>query len=252
MKHDARDRINYRLYRRMPTIKQISTKDITPGIRDVLDLQGIPKNKSVSDRVTNIINDCIDLLEQNAEPVSIIKTLDVEEALNIFNGESENDNSSPIKDIIMTGRHFTLFALTVGEKICNDIQSFFDDNKLAEGAILDSVASAAADKSVDIITRRIVDDKDRSGLSNHGLKYLSYSPGYCGWHLSGQKKLFHALKPGSIGIDLNNSFLMAPIKSVSGMIIGNDAENHVIKPQYDFCKSCRTHSCVERNTILSN
>ncbi len=133
-----------------------------------------------------------------------------------------------------------------------DIIDLKGKSKLCQVLVGSVEEAAAAENIVGIITGQILDEQESSGLSNHQMRYVSYSPGYCGWHISGQKKLFSVLKPDSIGINLNNSFLMQPIKSVSGMIIGNDAQNHMIKPQYDFCKRCRTHSCLERNMILSN
>jgi hypothetical protein len=75
---------------------------------------------------------------------------------------------------------------------------------------------------------------------------LGYSPGYCGWHISGQKKLFAYLHPERIGITLNNSYLMTPLKSVTGVLVAGPPEIHRFKPDFPFCRHCRTYSCLER------
>ncbi|MHC4266624.1 MAG: vitamin B12 dependent-methionine synthase activation domain-containing protein, partial [Planctomycetota bacterium] len=83
-------------------------------------------------------------------------------------------------------------------------------------------------------------------------RILSYSPGYCGWDISGQKKLFEYLHPGKIGISLNNTYLMTPLKSVSGVLVAGKNEIHQFRPNYPFCKSCKTHSCLLRMKALGS
>ena len=52
-----------------------------------------------------------------------------------------------------------------------------------------------------------------------------FSPGYCGWNIKGQKELFSLLPENYCKISLTNSFLMNPVKSISGIIgIGKKVE----------------------------
>jgi hypothetical protein len=81
---------------------------------------------------------------------------------------------------------------------------------------------------------------------------LRYSPGYCGWHISGQKRLFERLNPAEIGITLNSSFLMQPLKSISGVIVSAERKYHLIKSDYPFCAVCPHRSCRERINLLLN
>ncbi|MCP4153380.1 MAG: hypothetical protein GY757_36975 [bacterium] len=82
--------------------------------------------------------------------------------------------------------------------------------------------------------------------SETSMRVLNYSPGYCGWHISGKGKLFEKLKPGSIGIRLNESYLMSPLKSISGVLTAGEQAIHRFDNNYPFCKQCRTYSCRER------
>ena len=75
---------------------------------------------------------------------------------------------------------------------------------------------------------------------------LPYSPGYCGWHVSGQGRLFGALCPEEIGIRLNASFLMQPLKSVSGVLVAGAPEIHDFDDDFDFCAECTTRECRVR------
>jgi hypothetical protein len=74
----------------------------------------------------------------------------------------------------------------------------------------------------------------------------AYSPGYCGWHISGQRALFDRLRPERIGISLNESFLMTPLKSVSGVLIAGPVDSHMFVANFSYCVDCRERSCTER------
>ena len=73
---------------------------------------------------------------------------------------------------------------------------------------------------------------------------LPYSPGYCGWRVTEQHLLFGMLPDRPCGIELTESSLMYPIKSVSGIIgIGSRVER---KPYG--CAICRNTACYKRRT----
>ena len=69
-----------------------------------------------------------------------------------------------------------------------------------------------------------------------------YSPGYCGWSLREQKKLFACFDAPPCGVTLNDSCLMFPIKSVSAVVpIGAN----VVKQPYG-CAVCSKEDCYKR------
>jgi len=45
---------------------------------------------------------------------------------------------------------------------------------------------------------------------------------------------------------LLDSFLMKPLKSVSGVIVVGEKEIHDFEDSYPFCSQCRSHSCRDR------
>ena len=77
---------------------------------------------------------------------------------------------------------------------------------------------------------------------------LAYSPGHRGWHVSGQRALFAALSPEEIGITLNSSCLMQPLKSVSGVLVAGHPDVHDFDDDFPFCSECSTRDCrVKKN-----
>ena len=115
--------------------------------------------------------------------------------------------------------------------------------------MLDAVGSAAADHLADVIGRRY------PSLAGHGddtgWRALVYSPGYCGWHVTGQRALFAYLQPEQIGITLNASCLMQPLKSVSGVAISGPTAIHRFRPVYPACRLCADKACRDRIAALT-
>jgi hypothetical protein len=100
--------------------------------------------------------------------------------------------------------------------------------------------------AADVLERRLVDGSSVAERGAHRPGRLRYSPGYCGWHLSGQRALFAALQPEEIGITLRESMLMVPLKSMSGVIVAGLPAIHAFADDYPFCGECRTRGCRER------
>jgi hypothetical protein len=103
------------------------------------------------------------------------------------------------------------------------------------------VASLAADNAGRLAEERLV-----SRAAATAQTFL-YSPGYCGWHISAQEPLFAVLRPQAIGMTLNASFLMSPLKSISGVLVSGPAAIHGIAAGYPFCGRCQSPVCRERS-----
>ena len=119
--------------------------------------------------------------------------------------------------------------------------------KLIAGCI--EVAGCALTCQAHPITERVVSDYD--GYRGDEARVLPYSPGYCGWHVSGQRALFAYLDAGEIGVTLNASCLMNPLKSVSGVLAAGPPDIHRFAPTYACCAECRNRTCLGRQSLLS-
>lgn len=220
--------------------------DILPSKEDVLKFQNV---KNIND-VPNILIDNLEfslvLLKENSKPIAIIEECSKSDFTDIYLGEGENATASPLPQIIRNAEKLYLFAVTIGEHITEEINKQFDQNEFPIGSFIDSGASLTADNIVGILEDQIQDTF--TGLSST----LAYSPGYCGWHVSGQKKLFQFLKPDKIGITLNGSCLMTPLKSVSGVLVSGPVDIHIFDNNYSFCEECTTYSCKIRMKSITN
>ena len=146
-------------------------------------------------------------------------------------------------------RALALYVATLGPALPARIRQLFAEDSLAEGYMLDAVASAGAE----LLSERLAAHFARARAARGGAseeRTLAYSPGYCGWPTSGQRALFAALAPDEVGVTLNDSCLMTPLKSVSGVLVSAPAEAHRFRPDFPFCSACRSRECGRRMASL--
>lgn len=227
-------------------IINFSINEIIPDREVVYKSQGIKQETKVPQKITDLYDYSLSLFKKDVEPKGIIKEISISEFSQIFQGNGENEEDTPVQHISPLADYLALFALTLGENISAAISGLFSRKDFALAYMLDSIASASADKAASIAELYFLLMLNKRKNINESSKTLLYSPGYCGWHISGQKQLFEKLKPESIGISLNNQFLMKPLKSISGVLIAGKKEIHNIDNDFTFCAQCKTFSCIDR------
>lgn len=195
--------------------------------------------------VNSIIERSREVFVDSVRATGLYQAVAANEFGQIYRGNGENDTDTPLEHVVEDAVSLALFAVTLGEEISDRISAHFDAGELADGYILDQVASFAADELASIAGRRFQADNTRDDLA-----VLPYSPGYCGWHVSGQRALFAQLRPDEIGISLNDSCLMHPIKSVSGVLVLAPIEAHDFSPAFPCCATCTTLDCQDRIASL--
>ena len=218
----------------------------TPDHRTVLNAQGIPDDAAVPTRVASLVDEGFEIFTGLVEATGIRAEITVEEFGAIYDGDGRNVSRTPLEGIFPDAHRLALFAVTVGEAVCGEIRRLFGEGDPALGYTLDTIASAGAEKLVDTMARDYQETVTHSHPTLSGVRVLPYSPGYCGWHVSGQRKLFEVLEPARIGISLNDSCLMQPLKSVSGVLVAADTEVHDFDIDFTFCTDCTDQGCRER------
>jgi len=106
-----------------------------------------------------------------------------------------------------------LFAATIGPGIDDRVEDYLDSGDTYEALMLNSIGAAAADMTA--VDMEFYLNKD---ISPEQGRLRRYHVGYGDFHLKWQKQLFKIIDPHQIGIKLNDSNIMLPEKSVSGII----------------------------------
>ena len=187
-----------------------------------------------------VAEDARDELASTLAPAGVLDNLDPGEFADIYSGQGFNAPETPLPLIFPRAEQLSLFAVTCGQAVCDRIRDLFNANDYPLGAALDAGASLAADQAA-----QVAQDKFTRTLEGR-LGVLRYSPGYCGWHVSGQKALFARLGAAAAGITLSESCLMQPLKSVSGVIVAGLPEIHRFANDYPFCSACTGKECRDR------
>lgn len=234
----------------MRKILKFPVEKVTPSVESVLKAQGISDISMADDRILRLAEEALSVYEKLSEPIGIITDISKTDLKDVFYGEGNNEKDAPLESIYQSSEHLALFAVTLGNRICSEIYNQFKADDFAAGSMLDSAASEGAEKASEIIElfyRESLSGKDQDDLS---IGVMRFSPGYCGWHISAQKRLFAFLRPGEIGIELNDSCLMTPLKSVSGVIVAGKKEIFIFDDLFDFCADCDNRSCRDRINAL--
>lgn len=129
-----------------------------------------------------------------------------------------------------------VFACTAGEAVTREVRRFFSLGDPLKGYLYDIVGSVCVEKAADLLEAEAKKEFGEQGM--HISRRLS--PGYCGWQVGEQQRLFSLLPKDFCGISVSTSSLMHPMKSVSGMI---GFGKHTIRPSRP-CLQCADTTCT--------
>jgi len=157
-------------------------------------------------------------------------------------GSSFHTGKTIVKMLKGSGQYI-FFISTAGPGPENLARTLIEEGQYLEAYIVDLIASSLAEATAQYVHDHLKELGDRSGfkITNR------YSPGYCGWKVNEQQKLFSLFPEGSCGIKLSETSLMSPIKSVSG-VAGTGAE---VNFRDYTCELCSMIDCTFRRTRAS-
>ena len=190
-----------------------------------------------------------DLIREVAEELMPLGGVNAE--YNIFNRLSSDTNNKSIeiegvvfevKPIIFSqikkAQWAALFICTAGAEVGLRSRRSMNEGDLLRGYVYDVIGSEVVENAADRMQEEL-----RLEVAVRGLKVTNrFSPGYCGWDVAEQHKLFSFFPDNYCGITLTESALMNPVKSVSGLIgIGREVRYAPYQ-----CHLCDDKNCIYR------
>lgn len=176
-----------------------------------------------------------------AEPSAMIRRMAAlpSEKKSVIRVDNEEFLVGKVLSAMLEGSEaYFFFAVSPGPGPENLAKKHLDSGNYLEGYMVDLLASSMAESVAEEAHKQI-----KEIAAGEGLKITNrYSPGYCGWKVSEQHKLFALLPGNSCGITLSPSALMSPIKSVSGVIGAGKA----VQFKDYTCELCTMTNCKFR------
>jgi hypothetical protein len=223
---------------------RFAKQEAVPEASEVLAAQGLPEEDALAPRLRRLLDEAMGTAVALVEPRAVCEELSAERFASVLAPLGIPGHQLVVGRVYPRAEGLALFVATLGEAVPARIRRLFDEGALAEAWMLDAVASAGADLLADRLAERF--RKVLVSRGRDGVRVLPYSPGYCGWPTRGQRPLFDALRPEEIGVTLNDSCLMSPIKTVSGVLVAGPGEAHRFRPDFPFCDDCQTRECGRR------
>jgi hypothetical protein len=234
----------------MSTVElRIDFEKIKPATGTIIECMGY-KNNSNSELVLDYTKELIKESEKYAEVIGGYKLFE-ENSIKVGSGNMLINGTAFQLDKIIAKRlskstSIAFLAVTLGKKYDDWINQYFKSGDPFQGYIADTIGSEMVENAADVI-ETIIEKK----ILEIGLNCTNrYSPGYCGWHVSEQHKFFSFLPENFCKIELSESALMNPVKSVSAIIgLGKNCK----KKDYQ-CSLCSMENCYKRNRqeIINN
>ncbi len=218
--------------------------EVAPTIAEVLDFLQSSDLEEEHPAVI-FIRDILDELNFNTGITGgyVIKKI---ENLNVKTGKIGIENTElnlgrQICGYIKESTQIALFLCTAGEDFTRMTNALNEQGDMMEAYILDTIGSLTVERAMDKIQKDLL----QSLFSEHLKISNRYSPGYCNWPLTDQDTLFDLIGQNPTGIMLNDSCLMTPRKSISGIIgLGKNLKHH----EYG-CKICTNNTCIYRKIL---
>ena len=132
-----------------------------------------------------------------------------------------------------------VFVCTAGDQIEKLYRTYLKQGDSLSAFFADLLGTIAVEKTLELLYQKL----EQTFLSLGMHTGQAFSPGDCSWPLAEQAALFSLLPENCCGIGLNQSMLMLPQKSLSGIIpLGKN-----LKRGKHQCSVCSSYNCPYRN-----
>lgn len=219
-----------------------SFSDLKLSVSQIEKIMGYKEGES-----HEMVSEIIDRILKEAESISSIKAEYTIFDKVVFNTDEKSvDISGTLFNLekivynqIRKSDSIAIFLCTAGKEIGVRSRKLMSEGDLLGGYVYDVVGSEIVEAATDLMqnTLKLRMSRSEKKITNR------YSPGYCGWGVEEQHKLFRFLPYNFCGIRLTPSALMDPVKSVSGFIgIGNNVRFNSYT-----CRLCDMKECIYRS-----
>ncbi len=181
----------------MRHLREYQQGDISIELPEVLRYLGYGKNKEAAYAIKDIIEEQTALAYTLVKPRSIHSFVDKIFLKKYFTFKS--------------AQKIAIGICTIGPELQDMADQHFNNGAYLEWLVLDAIGTVAVENLV-----ALVGDDIKRKASSEGLRISKrFSPGCANWQLDGQKLIFSHFSNETVGVTINESYMMNPRKSVS-------------------------------------
>lgn len=134
------------------------------------------------------------------------------------------------------------FIATIGNRIEKVISRCMSTHHYSDAYIVDAMGSVGIENVVEQFHHRMALRYHTRGED----VTLRFSPGYCDWDLTDQKKIFGLFDPDQVDVDILGSCFIVPRKSIVGLFGICPAHHGISQCSYNPCHECSRLDCTMR------
>jgi hypothetical protein len=208
----------------------------------ILRSMGYGANSEPSARVVSLIDEYVREIEQLLEPsyTYVVKNVMAVKGARVLTEGPAVFESRVVSGLLGGCRRVGVFVATIGGRLEEMACRLSEEGSMLQASVLDAIGSEAVSRVAEFAERLMGWEAAMDGL----VTSRRFSPGYCDWDISQQMMVFHAVDRDSTDVDLTDSCLMVPRKSISGIVGMGDPESGV--NAFNPCPSCDRTDCPGR------
>jgi hypothetical protein len=194
-------------------------------------------------QLEKLLADKSEICINSLQPKAIYSNFEIEKVTGDYvYFKSGNIFTGPNISKILTGSETsTIFITTLGSRVDKIIKDTGDGGDTLSTIIMDAITT----ELLEILGNYIGEVIKKDGIREKDWgSTCTYSPGQYKWTIEEQKEIFSMLDGNKIGVELNNSYLMVPFKSISG-IYGFGPIDNIDKTRVA-CDLCPRENCIGR------
>ena len=221
--------------------------DLTLDRAEILRMQGYRDPSLASPAVREILEACLAEGQGLLQPQTWHRRVGIAgtEGGRVLVEDGPVFTSKGLARVLGSSRELVVFLVTIGSALERAVQRNTAEGDYPVALMLDAVGSVAVEVLADRVQRAVEADARaiQAGCSNR------YCPGYGDWDVRDQGALFDLLcgDEADVTVRLNDSSLMSPLKSLSGVIgLGEGVHRIAESP----CHLCAKPNCLMRRAPL--
>ena len=216
-------------------------KDLKLTVSQIESFMGYQEGEShehIAEIITGLLQEAQTICDIRAEYSIFDEVKFKKDSASVRIKSTQFDIKKIIYNQLKRSESIAIFICTAGPEIGKRSRLAMKEGDLLKGYIYDVIGSEIVEAAADLMQNEL--EKE---LADSGRKITNrFSPGYCGWDVSEQHKLFSFFPDNFCGIRLTPSALMDPVKSISGFIgIGQN-----VKRRPYTCNFCDMKDCIYR------